>query len=338
MNLLSFEESILNINIVNQIMWSEYGINVIRTERIERGSANIYKLYSQEKQYILKEVQSEITYERIEREYMILMHLSANGIKTPQYLLTKNGCIAFKYRGKYIIVQHYIDGHYVEANTATRGQILDSAQLYIQILKALESYNGELPVFTKHFMSDKIGEENIKDILFLIDKSNEKNIREALVHKMHIIQKYCQFDYGWQNKLTVKKSHGDYSVYQFIYDSNGKTMAVLDFLSAKKTPIARELIRNYFFMAKEVELGCIDFDFFIEYISDFIVYYPLNYYDLKYMPLMYFLELAKTTYSFSHYMENGSKEYLAFANKLYNYCICLEENGKMLSCRLLQLL
>lgn len=64
----------------------------------------------------------------------------------------------------------------------------------------------------------------------------------------------------------------------------------------------------------------------------------LNYYDLKYMPFIYLLELARTVYGYSQYLETALECHLDFANELYNQCICLENYADELSNKLLSLI
>ena len=45
------------------------------------------------------------------------------------------------------------------------------------------------------------------------------------------------------NALTLKRSHGDYSVMQLLYDGS-EIKAVLDFVNAGEVPIAWELIHT----------------------------------------------------------------------------------------------
>lgn len=77
---------------------------------------------------------------------------------------------------------------------------------------------------------------------------------------------------------------------------------------------------------------------FTQYIKAFMEHYPLNYYDLKYMPFIYLLELARTVYGYSQYLETALECHLDFANELYNQCICLENYADELSNKLLSLI
>ena len=126
-------------------------------------------------------------------------------------------------------------------------------------------------------------------------------------------------------------------VAQFIYNDKENIEAIVDWISARKIPVARELIRNYFFMAKEIKKQNVNFEFFLEYIKEFEKYQDLNDYDLKYMPLLYLIELSRTIYGYEQYVYNNLVEYLDFGNELYNQCLCIEKNSDELSRELLKL-
>lgn len=334
---MAVEQSVLNYSKIKQIMFEEYGIIVNKICKIKRGSANIYEIFSNAGHFILKEFQNKIDIEKVKNEYLVIKHLKDNNISTPEYMLNKRGDICCKCDKRILIVQKFISGSVIDSNTSDKEQIIESVHMYGSIVKALEDYPHELPCFKRHLMSKELCEKDIKIIEKLLDISRNIDINKALLHKKEILLKFEKMDFKWIEKLTYKKSHGDYDVFQFIYDENGKIKAVLDFVAAREMPIARELIRNYFFMAKEIKKQVVDFDFFVEYIKEFCKYQTLNYYDLKYMPLLYFIELSRTVYGYHQYIFNKSKEYLDFGNELYNQCVCLERYGEELSERLLKL-
>ena len=63
---------------------------------------------------------------------------------------------------------------------------------------------------------------------------------------MEIITSLEKMDFSEMTDLTLKNSHGDYSIMQFIYKDE-KVEALLDFAKARKMPIAWEIIRSYIY-------------------------------------------------------------------------------------------
>ena len=335
---MAVEKSFLNYDKIKQIMLENYGIVINKVNKVNRGSANIYDISSGSNHFVLKEFQEKIDIEKVKIEYSVIKHLKKYNISTPDYIFTKKGNIYCNNSNRIIIIQKFVSGKVADLNTSSKEQIIESVQMYGKIVNALENYPHKLPSFKRHLMSKELCEKEIENIEQLIKKSNNKEINNKLIHKQQILLKIENIDYSWIKKLTYKKSHGDYNVQQFIYDSKGKIKTVLDFVATRNMPISRELIRNYFFMGKEIKKKSIDFNFFIKYIQEFSKYQKLNYYDLKFMPLLYLIELSRTTYGYEQYFYNKSKEYLDFGNELYNQCVCLEKNYKELENKLIKLI
>lgn len=334
---MSVEDSLFDIREVKKVLFEQYGINVAKVKRINRGSANIYEIYSDDAHYIMKEFQRKINMENVQTEYNVVNHLKKYEINTPEYCLNKSGEICFNHKNKMVILQKYIEGNVLETNKSTKEQIIESINLLGKIIKALEDYEYELPYFKRYIMTQKLCDKDIFNIEQLILKTNNTEVKEILNEKRGILLKLRNLNFDWQDKLTIKKSHGDFTVSQFIYDKENKINAILDFVATRNIPVAREIIRNYFFMAKEIKKQKIDFKFFLEYVKEFMKIYELNYYDLQYMPLLYLIELSRTVYGYEQFINNNSAEYLKLGNQLYNQCKCLEKNYQELSERLIKL-
>ena len=85
------EESVLSNSIIREEIKNNYEIDVMKIEKINRGSANIYKLYdSFNNAYILKEFQAKYKKDDIEKEIKIITCLKDYGIKVPSYIMTKD--------------------------------------------------------------------------------------------------------------------------------------------------------------------------------------------------------------------------------------------------------
>lgn len=322
---MALEKSILNNDIISNILNKEYGIIVDEIKKIDRGSANIYELFSATDHYVLKEFQSKIDFDRVNIEYLICKKLEGI-VPVPEYVLTLNGKIYTVFDKKILIVQKFIDGKVKNFNSSNKYDIIKSVCIYGKIIQELKEYKKTLPMFKKHQMSKKQCIEDIRNIDKLIKSTNDKNIIDSLLHKKRILYRMKNLDFSWQKKITYRKSHGDFTISQFIYNKNNEIVGIIDWVSARKIPIARELIRNYFFMAKEIKKQKIDIEFFVKYIKEFFKYEELNFYDLKYMALLYLIELSRSTYGYEQYIKTGNQKLLDYGYELYNQCICLGNN------------
>ena len=133
--------------------------------------------------------------------------------------------------------------------------------------------------------------------------------------------------------MTNINGHGDYSIQQLIYNNKGKT-TVIDFETAKKLPIAWEVIRYYSYCKN----GKLNIDTFAEYVKKFCNYIKLNEYDLKYIAHLYLIQLVKSMFGYKEYNEDYSqKKLLYFAFFRTKLCENLYEKLDIIGKRLKKL-
>lgn len=320
----------------------KYGINVTDIKIIDRGSANIYSLNGDE--YILKEFQSKYTKEKIEKEITIINHLKKDDIKVPSYIKTINDTYYSIYKNKVIIIQKFIDGYTLNRNEGNYEQTIECAKVYGMIVKSLESLDILLPLNDLSFSKENLtkGIEKHQKLLELInDKKDDetlkikKNLEEKIDMLKDISKKNIFID---TKKLTIKNTHGDFNVLQFIYKNN-HINSVIDFVSACRMPVVWELIRSYSYIDKDVKNGIFNLDTFNDYIKEFNKYVKLNEYDLKYMSYIYLIQLLSSTYGYKEYINNNENiELLEFAHFRTNICKYLFNNSENISNRLLKII
>ena len=318
----------------------KYGINVTDIKIIDRGSANIYSLNGDE--YILKEFQTKYTKEEIEKEITIINHLKKDDIKVPSYIKTINDTYYSIYKNKVIIIQKFIDGYTLNRNEGNYEQTIECAKVYGMIVKSLESLDILLPLNDLSFSKENLtkGIEKHQKLLELInDKKDDetlkikKNLEEKIDMLKDISKKNIFID---TKKLTIKNTHGDFNVLQFIYKNN-HINSVIDFVSACRMPVVWELIRSYSYIDKDVKNGIFNLDTFNDYIKEFNKYVKLNEYDLKYMSYIYLIQLLSSTYGYKEYINNNENiELLEFAHFRTNICKYLFNNAENISTRLLE--
>ena len=233
----------------------KYGINVTDIKIIDRGSANIYSLNKDE--YVLKEFQAKYTKDEIEKEITIINHLKKDGIKVPSYIKTINDIYYSLYKDKVIIIQKFIEGYTLDRNEGNYEQTIECAKVYGMIVKSLENLDILLPLNDLSFSKENLtkGIEKHQKLLELIDDKKDdetlkikKNLEEKIDMLKDISKKNIFID---TKKLTIKNTHGDFNVLQFIY-KNDHINSVIDFVSACKMPVVWELIRSYSYIDKDV--------------------------------------------------------------------------------------
>ena len=322
---------------IKEYVKKTYGIVVNNVERLNRGSANIYSLNNN--QYILKEFQSKYTKDEIDKEVVIINHLSGYNIKVPKYIKTLDNKYSDTYKSRTLIIQEFIPGYTLKNNEGTYEQTLECAEYYGKIVDSLKSLpiklrESDISIWYSKDSFEK-GINKINDLLKSIDSTDKygKIIKKDLNDKLNMINQIRKLDFKDFSKMTIMNTHGDYSVRQFIY-MNGKINAVIDFVSASKMPIAWELIRSYSYIDSDAKDGEFNLDTFIQYIKVFDKYVKLNKYDIENMVFIYLVQLLTSTYGYKEYLNNKNYELLKFGFFRTKLCRYLYNNHKIITNKL----
>lgn len=319
------EENKLNSINIKSLVKEKYGIEINSVKRLNSGSANIYKLKSKNGEYILKEFQLKYKKESIDKEVRIINHLSKDNIKVPIYVRLINGDYSFTYGGHIIIMQKFIEGDVLEKNKCNLEQTLESARYLGKIVNSLENFPHEHDysysswVDTNFVKSINKHLDMIKQIGNDVPNEFSQMIIGDLDDKIKIMKELSKKDFPDIDKITVKYTHGDYNVMQFIYFKD-KINAIIDFVSACEMPVSWEIIRSYSYIYLKNANGEFDVDAFILYVKEFLKYSSLNEYDMQYMPYIYLNQLLKSLFGYQQYIESGNIELLKFG--FYRTKIC----------------
>lgn len=212
------------------------------------------------------------------------------------------------------------------------------------IVKSLENLDILLPLNDLSYLfSKEIFEKSIEKHQELLKIINDKDDEETLKIKRDLEEKINMIkDISEENifidtkKLTIKNTHGDFNVLQFIYKNN-HINSVIDFVSACNMPVVWELIRSYSYIDKNAQNGIFNLDTFTDYIKEFNKYVKLNEYDLKYMSYIYLIQLLSSTYGYKEYINNNvNVDLLKFGYFRTNICKYLFKNAENISNRLLK--
>lgn len=323
------------INFVKEI----YGIKITNVKKIDKGSANIYSLNNDK--YILKEFQSKYTQKEIKKEIVVINHLKKKGIQVPTYVKTLNEEYSCVYKGKIMIIQEFIAGETLNNNDGTYEQTMECAEIYGKIVLALEDLPMKLPSSDiSTWYSQESFETSIKkhkELISMLDDTNETDakIKNDIEEKLKMINVIKDtLDFYEMNNMTIKNTHGDYNLLQFIY-KNGKVAAVIDFVSACQMPIVWELIRSYSYIDSEAKNGKFNLDNFTKYVKTFNKFVKLNKYDLKYMSYIYLIQILNSTFGYKQYIYDHSKiDLLKFGCLRTNICRYLFNNAQVISNKL----
>lgn len=102
---MEIQKSNLNEQIIKDLINKNYGIEIMKIEKINRGTANIFKIKSNDKVYILKEFSEGRTEELVIKETNIINFLKEKGIDVPVYIKSKQNSFYIKFENRIIILQ-----------------------------------------------------------------------------------------------------------------------------------------------------------------------------------------------------------------------------------------
>ena len=338
---MGIQKSNLNEQIIKNLLNKYYGIEIKEVEKINRGTANIFKIKSNSKVYVLKEFSEGRTEESVIKETNIINFLKGKEINVPVYIKSKQNSFYIKYENRIIILQECIDGYTMENNTGNYQKTIDCAKILGKMTQALKSYEGldEDGVIEKWFSKESLEKGIIKmeDLISKLNLDNpyrekfEKDLKDKINMSRELLN---NFDFEIIKKMTVMNSHGDYSVQQLIYNDNSET-TVIDFETAKKLPIIWEVMRSYSYIDEEAKNGELNIDTLVEYVKKFAKYVQLNKYDLKYAAQLYLIQIVSSPFGYKQYNDNYEKKgLLEFALFRTNLCRYLYNNSKEISTRL----
>ncbi len=336
------EQTKFNNEEIKKILKQKYNLNIKSIQKINRGSANIFKIETKDEKYILKEFQSKYNQKEIEKEVHVINHLKNKNLPAPEYLKNVDGTFMFVHQGNTCIIEKYIEGNTIEKNTGNIKKLKESAKYLALIIKGLEDYpyddlwNCNLDKYSdKETFSQSIQKYNQ-----IIERSKgdkyEDIITKDLTDKIEMIKTILTKDLTQIKNVTVKATHGDYNVLQFIYEKE-HIKAVIDFASAAKLPVVWEIIRSYSYLDKEAKNGKINIANLVSYTKEYLKYEFLNEYDLKYMPYICLPQLLNSTYGYKQYLQNQNEELLKFGIERTNYCRTLFKDSDEISQKLLKL-
>lgn len=338
---MGIQKSNLNEKNIKDLLKEEYGIEAINVEKIDRGTANIFKIFTKEKDYILKEFSEGRTEESVIKETNIINFLKNKNINVPVYVKSKQDSYYIKYESRIVILQQYINGYTMENNTGDYSKTIESAKILGKMTKALETYENldDEGIIEKWFSKESL-EKGIKKLVELKNDLNEDNpykitFERDLEDKIKMSKDMIDnFNFNIIKKMTIMNSHGDYSVQQLIYNDKNET-TVIDFETAKKLPVIWEVMRSYSYIDKKAKNGELDIDTLVDYVKEFSKYIQLNKYDLKYAAQMYLIQIVSSAFGYKQYNDDYSKTgLLEFALFRTNLCRYLYKNSEEISSKL----
>lgn len=325
---MGFEKTKLNDKIIKSIIKNDFGINgEIEIEYINMGTANLFAVTIDGKKYVIKEYNSNVKLEKIIKEINVINFLKEKKLNVPEYLKSVDNLCYTKCNDKIITMQEFIEGKLIEKNEGDVEDLKQSAKTYGKLLRAMSDIED---LTEENIIENDFSKNSLLNSLKKLEKELS-NIREDNLYKSQI-RKDLQdkilminfildnFDFSLIERLTITNTHGDYNCLQLIKDENND-FVVLDFETAKKMPIAWEIIRSYSYLDKKCDSGEIDIDNLCKYFDYVGEEFELKKEDYMYAPYIYLIQLVGSTFGYKQYNNNyNEKKLLNFAFFRTNLC------------------
>lgn len=322
---MAAEHTVFNCSELNDILEIHYPLHVLDAKTCGFASANIYRITTDQGIYCLKEFQTKITEEKLIREVYVCKHLLEQGFSVPKHVKTKEDTFYFSHKGHLCALYHWLDGVHLRSYSGTREQVGESAELYARLLHSMGSLSIEFPTPDMFDHSPVALDQSIMEHKALLHLTSDDTITRELNQKIQMLEKMKYFDWSSEEDITWKNSHGDYNPFQFLYQ-NGTISSVLDFMSARKMPIAFELFRNFLYMDLGARTHTLDYSRLNDYLAAFCRHHALSDADFKFMIPLYYLRILKSTFGYREYCHDQSQvPYLRLGRELFKQCCWLEK-------------
>ena len=343
---MALEKTTLTDAKIRALLSEHYGITAKEIRRLAMGSANCYIIHTDDATVFLKEFQSGFLKKDIEREALLLEHLSRNGVPTARFIPTRRGGFVLINEDHPLALQEYIEGEAYTYDAFPLTMLPSLARMLGTIHGALKEYPLPTDMGT-NWLDDYSPDEaaTFYDELMLLaggraDDPNVLHLLGDLQYKKELAYR-CESCKPYFEGITYGGTHGDYQGCQVI-GRDGEIRAVIDFSSARVLPLVWEVMRS-FVQSSDVSRAdaTVDCDALCDYVREYLKVNSLTRRDLEAMPYVYLYQLARSRYGFRQYLTTDSEDreaLLRFAFWRTDMCRYLEEHADEISEKLLHLL
>ena len=341
---MAIQKSVFTESDIIELMKNQYDISADKVLQLQLGSANCYKIITENGSFFLKEYQDTFSKDDIEREISLNEYLLSHSFPTAAFIANVNRNKYIYINGRYVMLQEFIEGDSYAHHDLPDDILLQSAEMLGKLHEILKNYKLPVEMDRSWAKGFNVSKARVKydELLGMSEKIENKAIADKIKEDVRFRSELLQIvePYGkYFKKLTYKSTHGDFSALQYLCQ-DGRIKAVIDFTSAKKLPVVWEIMRSYMQSATDT-YDPFDFDEskFCEYVCHYMQFSKLSKWDLKYMPYVYLYQLARSRYGYKEYMMNAENkdELLRFACWRTDVCRMLLDRADLISEKLISL-
>ena len=302
---------------IEELLEKQYGLHCLQARKSAVGAgSDTWFVRCAEGEYVLKfPADSEINHPELEPE--LCAFLRANGVPACDFLKNCAGnYVSADGEGRACTVQRRLPGVTPEWNAASETVLLESAELLGKIHRVLRDYPALPEGIGAGFfayMTPQRAAESYRRSLAQAARLGDGESAAELEWRVGLMECFPEwtFDLG---KLTLRNTHGDYFISQFLCEQNHLT-AVIDWTTACVHPVVWEITRSFVYGAPCCADGRIDEALFARYIDAYCRYGTLNEYDRANLCRLYLYQIAVCDYYGQYYASTAANReiYLAQA-------------------------
>jgi Ser/Thr protein kinase RdoA (MazF antagonist) len=293
-----------------------WGLRVSAIAAIDAGTANCRVIDTEAGRYFLKEFQSGVRRDQVDRESAILAHLQRDAVAVGRIIATPKGEPSVLHLGRVFQLQSFIAGSRYRKFEAPDWLKRELPSCLSSIVRSLRSFprlpNGygdwfarDLPARARYFEEFA---ERAKRVPWLPPDARTR-LAESAARRVAAIRAVAEWKLS-QIPFTVGNTHGDYSVLQVI-GAGSAIRAVVDFARASSLPLAWELARSFSYLDEGSRDGGIDPIALRAHVRVFEETIPLSDADKAHMLDLYAYQLAPSTMGFRAVLENDTPDQAA---------------------------
>ena len=208
-------------------------------------------------------------------------------------------------------MQKFISGTSYDVHCAPNWLMVKMPQILGRIHAALRDYN-DLPIgigenFFKYMTPQSAMISYRKSFEYIV-ANGYTDLGDDLQYRIKLMS--C-FDIPKidLSKLTRTATHGDFFISQLIC-KDVEIAGVVDWTTACVHPIVWEIIRSFVYGSQASKDGIIVISDFIEYTKNYLKHAPLNSYDLKMMPYVFYYQISVCDYYNQYFQSNTDNRHI----------------------------
>lgn len=291
---------------MESLLFNQYGLHLISGEKSKVGAgSDTWFLKCQEGKFVLKfPATSEINHPELEPE--LCAFLRKNGIPACDFLKNAEGkFVSNANDGACFTLQRLLPGITPVWNSASDDLLMESARMLGKIHSVLRDY-PPLPTgigadFFAYMTPERALHSYEHSLEIAMEHGVQQQIRE-LRWRVDFIKNFPDWQFDLE-KLTLRNTHGDYFISQFLCE-NGHLTSVIDWTTACVHPAIWEIMRSFVYGAPGCAQGEIDRQLLDRYLDAYCRYGALNDYDIQNLYKLYFYQIAVCDYYGQYYASN----------------------------------